>query len=194
MTLFRMGLLESNPAACECLKTMGVLSDFTVQEVYSLLRHESQKPPYPECVSPFYSYNNARKEYKVDEILDELCEAQLVLRRLPSTEPFALIEPLSVSLGVRLWVRNLSISERIKVAKQAIGMVAELRSLVNFQDLYSHMRNTWLYTELAPSSRDNIELRVLYEWLSVFRIAGDSELVKSISTVILKRDIEQKSQ
>ncbi|OQE41285.1 hypothetical protein PENCOP_c005G07703 [Penicillium coprophilum] len=151
MTFFpkMMDLLEINPNACECLKTMDVLSDFTVEEVYSLWHHESRKLHRVSSCYSYNAYNDARKEHKVDEILDELCEAQLVLRGLPSTEPFALTEPLSVSLGFRLWAQNLSISERIKVTGQAVGMVAELSSLVDSQNLYPHT-STWLDTELGP--------------------------------------------
>ncbi|KAJ5493873.1 hypothetical protein N7463_009960 [Penicillium fimorum] len=199
-------LLEANPAVYEPLKILGVLSKFTLEEIYALLRHELRDPPYAEWAASFFPDNDSIKKHKIDEMLDELYKAKLVQRDHQSNQslelnkplglnkPLKMNDPLSVSSEVHEWVRDLPISERVKLAGQAIGTVSQLIGHIDAQYLYPQMKSTWLYADLAPSSRDSIGFEDLDKWFNVFHIADDFELVDSISTLIFERYNQRKPE
>ncbi|KAJ5826836.1 hypothetical protein N7447_003599 [Penicillium robsamsonii] len=199
-------LLEANPTVYKPLRILGVLSKFTLEAIYALLRHELREPPYAEWAASFFPDNDSIKRYKIDEMLDELYKAKLVRRDHQSNQSFELNDsfqlnkplkmndPLSVSAEVHQWVRDLPISERVKLAGQAIGTISQLIGHVDPQYLYPQMKSTWLYADLAPSSRDNIGFEDLDKWFNVFHIADDFELVDSISMVIFERYNQRKPE
>ncbi|KAJ5181814.1 hypothetical protein N7449_011961 [Penicillium cf. viridicatum] len=86
----------------------------------------------------------------------------------PSGQPLSATERMSVRSEVHRWVRELPTFDRVKLAGRAIAAVACLVNNLNTQYLYPHMKRTWLYAGLAPSSRDNINFWALYDWFEAF--------------------------